>query len=65
MKGIDEVLSLVDYEMEWKWLADVVQIIKPDICIFVGLWNDNGMNILDEKDVKYSIQKLKNQQLLS
>lgn len=58
MKGTHEVPSLADYETAWKCLADVVQIIKPDVCIFVGLRNDNGMNILDEKDVKYSIQKL-------
>ena len=35
-----------------------MQIIKPDICIFVGLRNDNGMNALEGKDVKYSIQTL-------
>lgn len=40
---------LADYETAWKCLADVVQIIKPDVCIFVGLRNDKGMNILDEK----------------
>lgn len=50
--------SLAAYETAWKCLADVVQIIKPDVCIFVGLRNDKGMNILDEKGVKYSIQTL-------
>jgi hypothetical protein len=58
MKGTHEVPSLADYETAWKCLADVVQIIKPDICIFVGLRNDKGMNILDEKCVKYFIQTL-------
>lgn len=58
MKGIHEVPSLADYETAWKCLADVVQIIKPDICIFVGLRNDNGMNALEGKEVKYSIQTL-------
>ena len=52
MKGTHEVPSLADYETAWKCLADVVQIIKPDICIFVGLRNDNGMNALEGKDVK-------------
>jgi hypothetical protein len=35
MKGTHEVPSLADYETAWKCLADVVQIIKPDVCIFV------------------------------
>ena len=45
-------------EIAWKCFADVVQIIKPDICIFVGLKYDNGMNALDEIGVKYLIQTL-------
>ena len=39
-------------------MTSVVLIIKPDVCIFVGLRNDKGMNILDEKCVKYFIQTL-------
>mgnify|MGYP000480097725 FL=1 len=58
MKGTHEVPSLADYETAWKCLADVVQIIKPDVCIFVGLRNDKGMNILDEKCVMYFIKTL-------
>lgn len=58
MKGTHEVPSLADYETAWKCLADVVQIIKPDVCIFVGLRNAKGINVLDETDVKYSIQTL-------
>ncbi len=61
MKSIHEEPSHADYETAWKCFADVVQIIKPDICIFVGLKYDKGMNILDEKGVKYSIQTLDEQ----
>ena len=43
-------------EIAWKCFADVVQIIKPDICIFVGLKYSYGMNALDEKGVKHSIK---------
>ena len=55
MKSIDEKPSHADYETAWKCFADVVQIIKPNICIFVGLRNKKGINVLDEKNVKYSI----------
>lgn len=58
MKSIHEEPSHTDFETAWKCFADVVQIIKPDICIFVGLKYDNGMNALDEMGVKYSIQTL-------
>ena len=55
MKSIHEKPSHADYETAWKCFADVVQIIKPNICIFVGLRNKEGINVLDEKNVKYSI----------
>ena len=58
MKGIHEKPSQTDYETAWKCFADVVHIIKPDVCIFIGLRNDNGMNALDDKGVKYYIQTL-------
>ena len=56
MKGIFEVPSLSDYETAWKCFAEVVQIIKPDICIFVGKKYCAGMNVLDQKDVTYSVK---------
>ena len=56
MKSIHEEPSHDDYETAWKCFADVVQIIKPDICIFIGLRNKEGINILDEKKVKHSIR---------
>lgn len=43
-------------EIAWKCFADVVQIIKPDICIFVGKKYCDGMNVLDQKDVTYSVK---------
>ena len=57
MKSINEEPSHTDYETAWKCFADVVQIIKPHICIFVGLRNEEGINILGEKNVKYSINR--------
>ena len=56
MKSIHEEPSHDDYETAWKCFADVVQIIKPDICIFIGLRNKEGIDILDEKKVKHSIR---------
>ena len=56
MKSIHEKPSHADYETAWKCFADVIQIIKPNICIFIGLRNKEGINILDEKNVKYSIK---------
>ena len=56
MKSIHEEPSHADYETAWKCFADVIQIIKPNICIFIGLRNKEGINILDEKNVKYSIK---------
>lgn len=43
-------------EIAWKCFADVVQIIKPDICIFVGLKYDKGMNALDGENIKHFIK---------
>lgn len=43
-------------EFAWKCFADVVQIIKPDICIFVGLKYDKGMNALDGENIKHFIK---------
>lgn len=56
MKSINEKPSHADYETAWKCFADVIQIIKPNVCIFFGLRNKEGINILDEKNVKYSIK---------
>lgn len=56
MKSINEKPSHADYETAWKCFADVVQIIKPNVCIFFGLRNKEGINILDEKNVKYFIK---------
>ena len=58
MKGIHAEPSESDYETAWKCFTDVVQIIKPDVCIFVGLRNSRGINVLDEMDVKYFIQNM-------
>lgn len=49
MKSINEKPSHADYETAWKCFADVIQIIKPNVCIFFGLRNKEGINILDEK----------------
>lgn len=43
-------------EIAWKCFADVVQIIKPDICIFVGLKYDKGMNALDGENIRHFIK---------
>ena len=43
-------------EIAWKCFADVVQIIKPDICIFVGLKYEKGMNALDGENIKHFIK---------
>ena len=43
-------------EIAWKCFADVVQIIKPNICIFVGKKYCAGMNVLDQKGVTYSVK---------
>lgn len=43
-------------EIAWKCFADVVQIIKPDICIFIGLKYDKGMNALDGENIKHFIK---------
>ena len=56
MKSINEKPSHADCETAWKCFADVIQIIKPNVCIFFGLRNKEGINILDEKNVKYSIK---------
>lgn len=56
MKSINEKPSHADYETAWKCFADVIQIIKPNVCIFFGLRNKEGINILDEKNVKHSIK---------
>ena len=56
MKSIHEEPSHADYETAWKCFADVVKIIKPNICIFIGLRNKKGINILDEINVKHSIR---------
>lgn len=56
MKSINEKPSHADCETAWKCFADVIQIIKPNVCIFFGLRNKKGINILDEKNVKYSIK---------
>ena len=56
MKSIHEEPSHADYETAWKCFADVVQIIKPDICIFVGLKYDKGMNALDGENIKHFIK---------
>ena len=57
MKSINEKPSHADYETAWKCFADVVKIIKPNICIFIGLRNKKGINILDEINVKHSIRE--------
>ena len=57
MKSIHEKPSHADYETAWKCFADVVKIIKPNICIFIGLRNTEGINILDEINVKHSIRE--------
>lgn len=56
MKSIHEEPSHADYETAWKCFANVAQIIKPNICIFVGLRNNEGIDILDEINVKHSIR---------
>ena len=56
MKSIHEEPSHADYETAWKCFANVAQIIKPNICIFVGLRNKEGIDILDEINVKHSIR---------
>lgn len=56
MKSINEKPSHADCETAWKCFADVIQIIKPNVCIFFGLRKKEGINILDEKNVKYSIK---------
>ena len=56
MKSINEKPSHADYETAWKCFANVAQIIKPNICIFIGLRNKEGINILDEINVKHSIR---------
>ena len=56
MKSIHEEPSRADYETAWKCFANVAQIIKPNICIFVGLRNKEGIDILDEINVKHSIR---------
>ena len=57
MKSINEKPSHADYETAWKCFADVIQIIKPNICIFIGLRNKKGINILDEINLKHSIRE--------
>ena len=57
MKSINEKPSHADYETAWKCFANVAQIIKPNICIFVGLRNNEGIDILDEINVKHSIRE--------
>lgn len=56
MKEVIANASLSCNEIAWKCFADVVQIIKPDICIFVGKKYCDGMNVLDQKDVTYSVK---------
>lgn len=56
MKEVIANASLSCNEIAWKCFADVVQIIKPDICIFVGKKYCAGMNVLDQKDVTYSVK---------
>lgn len=56
MKSIHEEPSHADYETAWKCFANVAQIIKPNICIFVGLRNKEGIDIFDEINVKHSIR---------
>lgn len=56
MKSIHEEPSHADYETAWKCFANVAQIIKPNTCIFVGLRNKEGIDILDEINVKHSIR---------
>ena len=56
MKEVIANASLSCNEIAWKCFADVVQIIKPDICIFVGLKYDKGMNALDGENIKHFIK---------
>ena len=56
MKEVIANASLSCNEIAWKCFADVVQIIKPDICIFVGLKYDKGMNALDGENIRHFIK---------